>query len=542
MKKKAIRKPALILSIMLIIFILITVISGCQVLSRFTGNTKTATAAASKTETFTVTRGDLVQSMSTTGSVNSPETKNLSAKITGEVLESVSVGSIVKKGDVLLKIDNSDLLTSIKESKINVEVAEIALKQLQISYKGALDANHIAVQVANLDNESAQKSIDEAQKDIQNTGITGDSSIETARLALEKAQDNFNYSIGQAQISLNKAADQLNATGGNVSTDYNYQGAYLSRDSAIASATNSLDSATAALSDAEEKARINSETAEDAYRQAIISQAKTYWNSLSSLEQAQQKIQSTIESISSSQKQVELAKISLETVSDNLNDNIITAPFDGLVLASAFDKGENAVSNAAAVSVASSDFIIKSSINEADISKAAVGNKVTLSFDAYPDQEFAGEIESISEAPTVSNNVTSYETIIKLTNAEKIKLFYGLTTNLVIVTAEAKNALIVPVQAVYTENGKQYVDVVVADQQASGQGTGKADISKTPPKGTRPNGTFTQQNQSASNSKSTASTAATTKKVEITTGINNYTYYEVLTGLKEGDIVMTSSS
>jgi HlyD family secretion protein len=557
MAKKSKSKTILILVSLLSIAILASSLSGCQVISRFTGSTKTVSNSAITVETFTVKRGDLIQSMSTTGTVDSAETKNLSVKATGEVLESTTVGSQVKKGDILLKVDNSDLLLSIKQSQINVEVAESSLKQVQISYKAALDANHIAVQVAQLENDSAQKATDEAQSNIENVDSAGNAAIENATLALKKAQDTFNYSIAQAQLSLDQTNDQLSTVRSRdnssvVNTDkltqleYSAENANLSYNSAVASATSSLNSATALLYQADEQARNNSEnnseSAQNSYEQALISQSKTYWNTISSLEQAKQKIQSAVESISSSQKQVELAKISLETASKDLNNNSIVAPFDGIILVSAYNKGENAANTSTAITIASSDFLVKSSINETDIAKAAVGNKVTLSFDSYPDQEFEGEIASISGAPTLSNNITSYAITVKLKNSGKLKLFYGLTTNLVVVTAEAKNALIIPVQAVYTENGKQYVDVI-DNTQTTSQQSSKANTAGTLPNGIKPSGTSRQRTQTSANSKDTSgSQTSATKKVEITTGINNYTYYEVLTGLKEGDIVITSSA
>src|SRR5665647_264106 len=161
MKKKSKAKLILILVSLLSIVILVSGLSGCQVLSRLRGSTNTANSS-STAETFTVIRGDVIQSMSTTGTVDSAETKNLPVKVPGEVLESTIVGSQVKKGDLLLKVDNSDLLLSIKQSQINVEVAEASLKNTQISYQAALDANHIAVQTAQLDNLSSQQSVDAA--------------------------------------------------------------------------------------------------------------------------------------------------------------------------------------------------------------------------------------------------------------------------------------------------------------------------------------------------------------------------------------------
>ena len=578
MEKKIKARLILILVSLLSIVILALSLPGCQVISRFTGGAKTTGNSSNAVETFTVVRGDLIQSMSTTGTVDSAETKNLPIKVPGEVLESTKVGSQVKKGDLLLKIDNSDLLLSIKQAQINVEVAEASLKNTQISYQAALDANHIAVQTAQLDIQSSQQSVDAAAASADNTAAsadnterTGNSSIESAQLALKKAQDTFNYSIAQAQLSLNQANDQLSitiprdnssvaATDKLAQLEYSVENADLSYNSTVASATNSLESATAALSEADAQAQANNENAGNSYNQALISynqalisQSKIYWSTLSSLQKAKATIQSTVLSISTSQKQVELAKISLESASKYLNNSSIVAPFDGIILASTYNKGENAANNSTAITIASSDFMVKSSVNETDISKVAIGNKVTLSFDAYPEQEFEAEVADISGAPTVLNNITSYAITVRLKNTDKLKLFYGLTTNLTVITAEAKNALIVPVQAVYTENGKQYVDVI-DNTQTTDQRSGSTVPTGTTPDATRtsrtlPNGgTFpdratTQNTRTSANSKNTGATGTSaTKKVEITTGINNYTYYEVLSGLKEGDTVITSSS
>ena len=578
MEKKSKTKLILILVSLFAIVILVFSLSGCQVLSRFTGGSANTANSSNAVETFTVKRADIIQSMSTTGTVDSSETKNLPVRVAGEVLESTKIGSQVKKGDLLLRVDNTDLLLSIKQSQINVEVAEASLKNTQISYQAALDANHIAVQTAQLDIQSSQQSVDAAAVSADNTAAsadnterTGNSSIESAQLALEKAQDSFNFSIAQAQLSLNQANDQLSivrsrdnssiaATDKLTQLEYSGENAALSYNSTVAAATNSLESATASLSEADAQAQANNENAGNSYKQALISynqalisQSKIYWSTLSSLQKAKATIQSTVLSISTSQKQVELAKISLETASKYLNNSSILAPFDGIILASTYNKGEIAANNSTAITIASSDFLVKSSVNETDISKVAVGNKVTLTFDAYPEQEFEAEVADISGAPTVLNNITSYAITARLKNTDKLKLFYGLTTNLTVITAEAKNALIVPVQAVYTENGKQYVDVI-DNTQTTDQQSGSTVPTGTTPDATRtsrtlPNGgTFpdratTQNTRTSANSKNTGDTGTSaTKKVEITTGINNYTYYEVLSGLKEGDTVITSSS
>ena len=83
---------------------------------------------------------------------------------------------------------------------------------------------------------------------------------------------------------------------------------------------------------------------------------------------------------------------------------------------------------------------------------------------------------------------------------------YGLTTNLSIKAAMAQNVLYVPIGAVYNQNGKQYVDVYTATGKINAK-----DISKY------------------------------IKQVEVSTGISNFSYIEIKSGLNEGDVVMASS-
>ena len=545
MKKRNKISLFLIIIVAFIVVVLSASLSGCQALGgRFGfGSTNTTKTTSGEIETATVRRGSIIQSISTTGTIDSSDTQILSPKVSGEVLQSIDVGKEVKKDDILLKVDNSDLQLTVAQAQINVENAENSLKEARISYQAALDANHVAIQLAKLQIQSAQNSVESAANSINNTENSGSSSVENAQLAVKKAQDSYNYSIAQAQISLNQAADKLNAN----ATDenkYSYQSAYLSRDSAVASATNALDSAIAALNQADAQARASSEEAKNAYDSALISQSTTYWNTILSQEQALQKIQSSAISLDTAQKQVELAKLNLEDASKNLNNNTIIAPFDGIILSSSYKAGQYTGTGSSAISIASKDFIITTSVNETDMPKVAIGNKATVSFDAYPDQEFTGEVIFISSAPTVTNNITSYEMKVKLNKTDKVKLLYGLSTNLTIITARADNVLMVPIQAVYKENGKEYVDVLVAPPGTTQSNTTSTTRIKRTNNATNNTGNTVTNNYS-NFTKTTINakdvTASSIKKVEVTTGISNYNFVEIKSGLKEGDIVITSN-
>lgn len=102
-------------------------------------------------------------------------------------------------------------------------------------------------------------------------------------------------------------------------------------------------------------------------------------------------------------------------------------------------------------------------------------------------------------------NIVSFEITISLRNIEGTEIYYGLSADADIVAEKAENVLYVPIQSVYQEDGKSYVDVLISEQQADSQETTQA-----------------------------------VKKTEVTTGINDYSSIEIKSGLKEGDIIVTS--
>jgi len=230
-------------------------------------------------------------------------------------------------------------------------------------------------------------------------------------------------------------------------------------------------------------------------------------NNLSGEQSAEMQIKLSANSLDQAKIQLSLSEISLDIAKLDLDKNVITALFDGIVLSANFSQGEYAGTGTTAVSIISNDFVVKTNINETDITKISVGNKVQLDFDAYQGQNFEGEIIDISKIPTVEDNIVSFEVTVKPKIEEGYKLLYGISSNLTIITAEADNVLFIPVQAIYKENDKQYVDILTTDTKE----IDTRDIRKS------------------------------IKKVEVTTGVSNYTYVEITSGLKEGDVVVTSN-
>ena len=117
--------------------------------------------------------------------------------------------------------------------------------------------------------------------------------------------------------------------------------------------------------------------------------------------------------------------------------------------------------------------------------KVKVGNEVVISLDAYSDVELSGTLEKINPVSTTTNGIVSYDVLISFQDIKDVKLFYGLSANISIITAKAENVLYVPLQSVYKENGKSYVDVLRTGQTAQANQAGSV---KQPAKPSKPAG------------------------------------------------------
>ncbi|WP_438483567.1 efflux RND transporter periplasmic adaptor subunit [Oleiharenicola lentus] len=97
-----------------------------------------ATAAASNApqkqpvEVVAVERRDLVESLSLVGSLAPNETAQLRAEISGQVLSVLfEEGQQVKKGQVLLKVDDSELRAQLAQAESRLKLAELNYKRSQ---------------------------------------------------------------------------------------------------------------------------------------------------------------------------------------------------------------------------------------------------------------------------------------------------------------------------------------------------------------------------------------------------------------------------
>ena len=470
MKKSSKRKNILLIIAALAILLSLISFTACQML----GGSREG-SSEKDIETFTVVKGNISQTVTSSGYVDTSNTKNYSLQMSGNTLYILSKGDTFSKGDKLAEVDNEKILIAIEQAETSIVAAESAISLAKINYQAALDANHVAIQLAKANEEMGQASTD------------------AAFTALEDANGLARVSAASALQSIDDANNILAAARDSSAPD-----------TQIAQYEANVNTAQGSYSQSSATNRQATDAAESGHEQSLISQSVTYWSNLGNLEVAQSQISITALAIEQAEVELELAGINIDLARLDLDDNIIYAPFDGIVLDSFYSKGEYASPSMTAISVISDDFVIKSDINETDIAKLGVGSEVQFTLDAFSGESFIGKIKEISPISTSEDGIISFEIIVEPENIDNFKLLHGLSANLTIITSEAEDVLYVPIQSVYKEDGKEYVDVLISDEIDPGN------ISES------------------------------IKKVEVTTGLHDYNNIEVASGLKEGDVIITS--
>jgi HlyD family secretion protein len=196
-----------------------------------------------------------------------------------------------------------------------------------------------------------------------------------------------------------------------------------------------------------ERARV---TLEDA--QLKLKRADELWKAQlipqTDLETAQATARQAEASLKSAEAEVTQARGSLNQNRVNLDHSIITAPVDGIVISRNVDVGQTVAASmqAPTLFVIAKDLTrmqVNASIDEADIGKIALGQRVAFHVDAYPNETFSGTVSQVRLDPVVAQNVVSYVTVIDVPNKE-MKLKPGMTANVTVEIARADAVLHVP--------------------------------------------------------------------------------------------------
>jgi HlyD family secretion protein len=181
------------------------------------------------------------------------------------------------------------------------------------------------------------------------------------------------------------------------------------------------------------------------------------------------------EDIAQARAQVTQAEGSLKTIQTQIEDAVIRAPFSGIVTAKYADPGDfvtpttsgSSVSSATSSSILSlaSTYQVSADVAETDIGKIKLGQTVTITADAYPDQTFQGKVSQVAAEATVTSNVTSFKVKVALTDPKKL-LHPGMNVDAKFDAGKLDNVLTVPTVAIARQQNGTAVRVLTPDGKA----------------------------------------------------------------------------
>jgi len=240
--------------------------------------------------------------------------------------------------------------------------------------------------------------------------------------------------------------------------------------------------------------------------------------------------------LDSAEANLAIADADLKLQQSDLDKSTIYAPIDGIVLTRSVDPGQTVASSlqAPVLFVIAADLKsmeLKAAIDEADIGSVRIGQPARFTVDAFPERPFDAEIRDISFASVTTDGVVTYDARLEVANDELL-LRPGMTATVSVVTRQARDVLTVPSTAF------RYRPAPVA------QNGGWNITSLFTGRGGRRGGNRQQQ----------ATTAATDgsrtlyvlengqpKAVSVKVGSTDGELTEVLSGIGEGDLVITAS-
>ena len=268
----------------------------------------------------------------------------------------------------------------------------------------------------------------------------------------------------------------------------------------------------------------------------------------------------------SSDLQLQNDKTAMDLKTKKLNDYKIIAPIAGVITKISNKVGDTVKAGDELSNVSDpSQMQFDVPVDELDIAKLQVGQKTSITIDALPatlKTPVIGEVAKVAVTGTSENGVTTFTVTVKVNdNLDKLK--GGMNANGEIEVANKENTLYVPIEAITTLNGKSFVYLKGAGSTPTGMtrmggGNGQATSNSTTggnSKGSE--ATVGTKKASDSNASGFPGRAAgrqgntansATNKVQsyyegsiltvVEVGLNNDTSIEITSGIKEGDVIV----
>jgi HlyD family secretion protein len=189
---------------------------------------------------------------------------------------------------------------------------------------------------------------------------------------------------------------------------------------------------------------------------------------------AGQSISQRAAEIRSAAADVERAELSISETRRRLEETLIRAPISGTVLkvyvenGSLVSSGFTNVSGGTTVLVLADmkKLFVNVKLDEAEVGTVRAGQEARIRVDAFPERVFRGRVERIEPLGVTEANVVTFDVRVLIEDDSATLLLPGMSTDVEIVTALEKDAVLVPVAALRSEHGGRYVILASGERRA----------------------------------------------------------------------------
>ena len=168
----------------------------------------------------------------------------------------------------------------------------------------------------------------------------------------------------------------------------------------------------------------------------------------SELDAAQTAYDAALAQLEVNKAQSAQAQAGLNQATVDLNNTVIRSPVDGIVISRNVDVGQTVAASLQAPTLFTiandlAKMEVHTNVDEADVGNVTEGQEVSFTVDAFPARRFKGRVHQVRNAPTVVQNVVTYDAVVRIDNKELL-LKPGMTANVQFLVSRKEGVLTIP--------------------------------------------------------------------------------------------------
>ena len=470
-----------------IVALVIAVAIGGGIVWRVAGKTaatQDAKSGAKKGQTPTVevaTAGpaSVAGYLRAVGSLTSPDRVQLSPKTSGRILFlQVREGDLVKKGDVLVRIDPAQTEAAVTQARSNLAESQSRYAQAKIQESpntagiaGQIDQQTAALTSADADLEQVRKNLDSQVAASQSLVADAEAKVQAAQGQIDVAKagvDKEVANLANAQVKADRAAALYEkgyvpgSSSEDAKTALEVQKKSLAISNAqLGAAQQFLKSTNAQLNVAKQNLQVTTRkgTSDIAASTAKRAQAASALKVAKANTAQNPAYRQNLAALSSA---VDASKAQLDLAVAQRADTILRSSIDGSVTARNGDVGSLAQPGTPVLMVESNDWLFFECALPVDAApQVRVGQQVRIHLDAIPDGDISGIVRNIN--PSADNASRQFTVLVRVDNPSKV-LRPGMFGQADLVIQKVDAAVAIPREAIRPDaKGKSKVAVVDAD-------------------------------------------------------------------------------